>query len=95
LAAKIGPVPDVLNYLGYAHRRLGRFDESLAYYQQALALDPMHRGANEYLGELFVELGEMDRAEERLAVLDRACPFGCAEYEDLKRRIESRVVAAR
>ena len=88
-------MPDVLNYLGYAHRRLGRFDESLAYYQQALALDPMHRGANEYLGELYVELGEIDRAEERLAVLDRACPFGCAEYEDLKRRIESRVVAAR
>jgi len=95
LAAKIGPVPDVLNYLGYAHRRLGRFDESLAYYRQALALDPMHRGANEYLGELFVELGEIDSAEERLAVLDRACPFGCAEYEDLKRRIEYRVVAAR
>ncbi len=55
----------------------------------------MHRGAKEYMGELFVELGEIDRAEERLAVLDRACPFGCAEYEDLKRRIESRVVAAR
>jgi tetratricopeptide (TPR) repeat protein len=95
LAAKIGPVPDVLNYLGYAHRRLGRFDESLAYYQQALALDPMHRGANEYLGELFVELGKIDSAQQRLAVLDRACPFGCAEYEDLKQRIESRVVATR
>lgn len=95
LAAKIGPVPDVLNYLGYAHRRLGRFDESLAYYKQALALDPMHRGANEYLGELFVELGQIGLAEERLTVLDRACPFGCAEYEDLKRRIESRLVATR
>ena len=95
LSAKLGPVPDVLNYLGYAHRRLGRFDESIDYYQRALALDPMHRGANEYLGELFVELGDIDRAEERLAVLDRACPFGCPEYEDLKRRIESRLVAAR
>jgi len=55
----------------------------------------MHRGANEYLGELFLELGRIDRAKERLAVLDRACPFGCAEYEDLRRRIESRSVAAR
>ncbi|MBW2231407.1 MAG: hypothetical protein JRG92_15150 [Deltaproteobacteria bacterium] len=63
--------------------------------QQDLALEPMHRGANEYLGELFLELGRIDRAKERLAVLDRACPFGCAEYEDLRRRIESRSVAAR
>ena len=94
MSATIGPVPDVLNYLGYAHRRLGRFEESLSYYEQALALDPMHRGANEYLGELFVELGRIEQAEGRLAVLDRACPFGCAEYEDLKRRIESRVVAS-
>ena len=95
LLQTMGPVPDVLNYLGYAYRNLGRFDESLAYYEQALVLDPEHRGANEYLGELFVELGRMDLAEERLSVLERICPFGCAEFEDLKRRIESRVVAAR
>jgi tetratricopeptide (TPR) repeat protein len=93
LMLAIGPVPDVLNYLGYAHRRLGRFEESLAYYEQALALDPLHRGANEYLGELFVELGRTEEARERLDVLGRACPFGCAEYEDLKRRIDARIVA--
>jgi tetratricopeptide (TPR) repeat protein len=95
LTASVGPVPDVLNYLGYAHRKLARFDASRRYYEQALALDPMHRGANEYLGELFVELGQIDLARERLAILDRVCPFGCAEYEDLKRRIESQLVAAR
>jgi tetratricopeptide (TPR) repeat protein len=95
LLAAIGPTPDVLNYLGYAHRQRGRFDESLAYYQQALALDPNHLGANEYLGELYVELGHIELARERLALLDGLCPFGCAEYEDLKRRIESRIVASR
>ena len=95
LTRAIGPVPDVLNYLGYTHRRLGRFQQSLEYYLQALAIDPLHRGANEYLGELYVGLGKIDLARERLAVLDQVCPFGCAEFEDLKRQIEARLVAGR
>lgn len=94
LTRAIGPHPDVLNYLGYAHRRLRRFDRAQAYYEQALAIDPKHRGANEYLGEMWVELGRLDDARRRLAVLDQACAFGCVEYEDLKRVIEQRVVAA-
>jgi Flp pilus assembly protein TadD len=94
LTAELGPHPDVLNYLGYASRRLGRFERAQAYYEQALTLDPMHRGANEYLGEMWVELGRLDNARERLLVLDRACPFGCAEYRDLERLIGLRVVAA-
>ncbi len=94
LTAEIGPHPDVLNYLGYASRRLGRLTRAQVYYEQALMLDPMHRGANEYLGELWVELGRLDEARVRLTILDQACPFGCAEYEDLERLIGSRVVAA-
>jgi hypothetical protein len=58
-------------------------------------LDPMHRGANEYLGEMWVELGRLDEARKRLAILDQACPFGCTEYEDLERVIGLRVVAAK
>jgi Flp pilus assembly protein TadD len=94
LTTAIGPHPDVLNYLGYAHRRLRRFERAQFYYEQALTLDPLHRGANEYLGEMWVELGRVEEARARLAVLDEACPFGCAEYEDLKRLIELRLVAA-
>ncbi len=94
LTGEIGPHPDVMNYLGYAHRRLNRFDRARAYYEQALTLDPLHRGANEYLGEMWVELGRLDEARLHLATLDEACPFGCAEYEDLKRVIELRIVAA-
>ena len=93
LTGAVGPHPDVLNYLGYAHRRLGHFARAEAYYEQALAIDPLHRGANEYLGEMWVELGQLEEARRRLATLDQACPFGCAEYEDLKRLIEQRVVA--
>ncbi len=95
LTAEIGPHPDVLNYLGYASRRLGRFRRAQQYYEQVLILDSLHRGANEYLGEMWVELGLLDEARERLAMLDKACPFGCAEYRDLERLIESRVVASR
>lgn len=83
----LGPHPDILNYLGFAHRKLARYDEARDYYDQALALDPDHRGANEYLGELHLELGDVPAAKEQLARLDRICAFGCAEREDLARLI--------
>jgi tetratricopeptide (TPR) repeat protein len=95
LGAAIGPNADVLNYMGFASRKLGRFDAALGYYEQALALDPDHRGAHEYLGELYVERRQLDRARAQLAELERLCPYGCAEYEDLKDRIEAVVVGAR
>lgn len=94
LGASIGPNADVMNYLGYSSRKLGRFDQALGYYEQALALDPNHRGAHEYLGELFVELRQMDKARAQLATLDRLCPYGCTEREMLADRIEAVVVGA-
>ena len=75
---------DVHNYLGYAHRKLKNYDAALRHYKIALRLAPRHRGANEYLGELYLVLGDLARAEERLAVLDKACLFGCEEYTELK-----------
>ena len=78
---------DVLNLLGYGYRRIGNFDQSRGYYLQALAIDPEHRGANEYLGELYLETGELAKAEERLAVLDKDCWLGCSEYTELKESI--------
>lgn len=75
---------DVLNLLGYSHRKLGHMDEAREFYLQALAIDPNHRGANEYLGELYLEVGDLAKAEERLAVLDKECFFPCSEYSDLK-----------
>lgn len=75
---------DVLNLLGYSHRKLGHMDEAREYYLQALAIEPGHRGANEYLGELYLEVGDLAKAEERLAVLDDECFFPCSEYSELK-----------
>lgn len=86
--AAVGPHPDVLNYLGYAHRKLGEFGRAENYYAAALDLDPSHLGANEYLGELYLELGKIDKAKSQLAKLESLCDFGCAEREDLARLIE-------
>lgn len=85
--AIVGPHPDILNYLGFAHRKLGMFDKAKDYYAQALAIYPEHLGANEYLGELYLELGEIDKAKRQLAKLDKLCDFGCAEREELARLI--------
>ncbi len=78
---------DVLNLLGYGYRKSGDFDQARGYYLQALAVEPKHRGANEYIGELYLETGHLDKAEERLAVLDDDCWLGCEEYTDLKEAI--------
>ena len=80
---------DILNLLGYSYRQLGDFMLSLDYYHQALKIDPEHLGANEYLGELYLQTGELEKAQERLAVLADACWFGCEEYDELKEAIEA------
>jgi len=78
---------DAFNLLGYSNRQLGNNDVALGYYEAALKLKPKHRGANEYMGELYLGLGELAKAEERLKVLDGACFFGCQEYTELKEAI--------
>jgi hypothetical protein len=79
---------DVLNYLGYASRKLGKNEDSLAYYTRALQADPNHKGANEYLGELYLQMGDLAKAEAQRAKLDQLCSFGCAELQALKAAIE-------
>lgn len=87
--AAFGPHPDVLTYLGFANRKLGRLDVAEGYYQAALAAAPAHRGATEYYGELKVERGDLTGAEAMLAQLETMCRFGCAEAEELRRWIDA------
>ena len=87
----VGPHPDILNYLGYAHRKQGYFDKAQSYYKTALRIAPDHLGANEYLGELYLEIGDIRKAKKQLAKLDSLCDFGCAEREDLARLIETKL----
>jgi Flp pilus assembly protein TadD len=80
---------DAYNYLGYSLRKTGDPKGALGQYLAALKLDPEHKGANEYLGELYLEMGQPDKAKQRLNVLDGACFFGCEEYRELKKAIEA------
>ena len=72
---------DTLNYLGFTTRKLGDFENGEKYYLQGLAINPKHRGINEYLGELYVVTKRHNLAVERLEVL-KGC--NCEEYEQLK-----------
>jgi Flp pilus assembly protein TadD len=58
------------------------------YYQAALKIDPKHRGALEYYGELKLMNNDLPGAEALLARLDKICTFGCEEYSDLKSAIK-------
>lgn len=87
--AEDSPQADVYNLLGYTLRKTGDFETSLTYYTKALELQPDHKAAREYLGELYVETGKMDKANEQVASLTRLCPNGCEELEDLQKFIVS------
>ena len=80
---------DAYNYLGYSHRKLGNRDQALSYYNHALYLDANHRGALEYLGELYLDMKDLPKAEEQLARLSRVCGPRCAEYRDLQQQVEN------
>ena len=84
---------DVYNLLGFTLRKTGDFKTSLTYYTKALELEPDHKAAREYLGELYVETGNMEKAEEQLAVLNRLCPGGCEEREDLQKAINAKLAS--
>jgi tetratricopeptide (TPR) repeat protein len=86
LVAKNPADADALNELGFSHRKLGHEQKALTYYLKALATQPNHLGANEYLGELYLEMKDLPHAEERLAVLEKACA-NCEQYSELKEKI--------
>lgn len=86
LAANQPNSADWNNLLGYAQRKKTPPDLATAerYYQAALKIDPKHRGALEYYGELFLMKNDLAGAEQMLARLNKACFLPCEEYRDLK-----------
>ena len=80
---------DIQNLLGFAHRKSGKLVAAATYYKSALALDPKHRGALEYQGELFLMLGDKASAEKNLQKLDKICWLGCSELDDLRTAIRN------
>ena len=77
--------PDILNYLGFALRKLGNLEEAEKYYLLGLNIESEHHGINEYLGELYITTNRMNLAKERLQVLKNC---NCEEYDELKELIE-------
>src|SRR5437588_8902603 len=78
---------DVYNLMGFALRKAGDYKQAYTFYRKALEFDPEHKGALEYLGELYVETGQMDKACENAALLKKLCPSDCEELADLKKAI--------
>ncbi|MFX4809720.1 tetratricopeptide repeat protein, partial [Acinetobacter baumannii] len=78
---------DVYNLMGFSSRKMGDYPTALTYYKKALDFNADHKGAREYLGELYVEMGDLPKAREQLAVLTRLCPQGCEEREDLEKAL--------
>jgi Flp pilus assembly protein TadD len=77
------------NLMGYSLRKAGAANasESERYYNEALRIDPKHKGALEYSGELYLMMGNLPAAEQRLAALDKACFLPCSEHKDLKNAV--------
>jgi Flp pilus assembly protein TadD len=79
---------EVLNYRGYATRKLGRTDEGISYYLKSVQLDPKYPKVREYLGEAYVIKGRIDLAKDQLTTIQSLCGTGCEEYRDLNEAIE-------
>ncbi|MEE9313195.1 MAG: tetratricopeptide repeat protein [Rhizobiaceae bacterium] len=79
--------PRILNYLGYSNRKLGRVEKGLTYYTAALKADPDYTLVREYMGEAFLQLGQVDKAREQLSAIEKRCGVECREYTMLSAEI--------
>lgn len=88
---------DYHNLYAYSLRKGASPDMKLVFfhYEEALRINPKHRGAHEYLGEAYLEAGDLAKAKEQLAALNKLCFFGCEEYKDLKSAITQYELAHR
>ena len=80
---------DYHNLYAYSMRKGSSPDMHLVFkhYNEALRLDPKHRGAHEYIGEAYLMVNNVAKAKEHLAQLDKLCFFPCQEHRDLRRAI--------
>jgi tetratricopeptide (TPR) repeat protein len=78
---------DVYSLMGFSLRKTGDYKQAYTFYRKALDFDAVHKGALEYLGELYVETGQIEKARENLDTLRKLCPAGCEELADLEQAI--------
>jgi tetratricopeptide (TPR) repeat protein len=82
LDARFPKEPEVLNWLGFAHRKLKDYPNAKRFYDAALAVEPTYRPALEYQGMWFIETGDIASAKANLAKLKAICA-SCEETADL------------
>lgn len=75
--------------LGFTYRKLRQMEKSFEHYKRALAIDPRHRGAHEYIGEAYLMIGDMASAEKHLAALRSICLLPCEELRELQAAIDA------
>jgi len=81
----------VLNSIGYSTRKLGNVDKGIDYYRQALAIDPNFTKARQYLGEAYLQKGDVAKAKEQLMEIADRCGGPCDDYELLVKAIAAHV----
>lgn len=81
--------PDVANYIGYANRRMGNYEQSKFWYEAALKADPRHTRTWSYYGMWQAEQGNRIKAKEYLTKVASLCGnTNCQEYVQLKAVID-------
>ena len=81
--------PDVANYIGYANRKLGNYEDSKYWYEKALAADAGHTRTWSYYGMWQMEQGNRLKALDYLAKVKSLCGnTTCREYTELKAVID-------
>ena len=79
---------DVATLLGYANRKLGRYDDAKCWYEKALAVDPNHALTWSYYGMWHAEQGNLLKAKDDLERVRLICGTECKEYVALKEVID-------
>ena len=83
--------PDVATLIGYASRKLGRYDDARFWYERALAADPNHAVTWSYYGMWQAEQGNMLKAKDDLEKVRLICGTDCKAYKMLKEAIDGTV----
>jgi tetratricopeptide (TPR) repeat protein len=76
--------PDVATLIGYASRKLGRYDEARVWYKKALAADPRHATTLSYMGMWHAEQGNRLKAQDYLENVRLICGTECRAFRELK-----------
>ena len=79
---------DINNYYGFIYRKMGQYGKSGQFYKKALQLDPRHKGALEYQGELFIKTNKTGLAEKNLVLLKNICGTSCPGYKKLEKALK-------